>query len=104
MIDLFLQAADEAALAAAFPMLRGVGHDGVAVWTAGPHHAVDAGVPIVTRPAVLDAGGAVTTPAVLDPRFSLNLRLDPAHPAVDVIVAAARPFAVDPLHPRRVFA
>jgi hypothetical protein len=104
MIDLFLQAADEAALAAALPKLRGCAHDGTAVWTAGPWHAVDVGVTIVVAPAVLDAGGRVTTPAVLDPRFSLNLRLDPAHPDAAAIAAAARPFAVAPRHPRRVFA
>ena len=108
MIDLHLQAEDEAALVAALPLLRGEQEtvDGVKtpVWTSGPHHAVDAGIAIVTTPAVLDDEGKVTTPAVLDPRFHANLRLDEDHPGRDAILAAARPFTVMPASPRRIFA
>ena len=104
MTDLYLQAEDEAALIAALPMLRGEDREGGPTWTSGPHHAVDAGIPIVTTPAVLDGRGEVATAAVLDPRFSLNLRLDEGHPDRDAIAAAAQPFAVAPRHPRRVFA
>lgn len=104
MTDLHLQAEDEAALVAVLPMLRGRDPNGAAVWTSGPHHAVDADIPIVTAPAVLDAAGMVTTPAVLDPRFHANLRLDAGHPDRDAIVAATAPFVVTPASPRRIFA
>ncbi len=104
MIDLHLQAEDEAALVAALPMLRGEDRDGAARWTSGPCHAVDAGIAIVTSPAVLDADGKATAPAVLDPRFHANLRLDAGHPDRDAVLAAARPFLVTPASPRRVFA
>lgn len=100
MIDLMLRADDEATLAAALPMLRDGG-----VWvTASHHHALDLIGPVEIAPATLDEAGGIVTPATLDERFHLNLRLRDDCPDCEAIQATAAPFVVTPGDPARVWA
>jgi len=100
MIDLILRFPDEASAVAALPQLRGA--EG---WIAASHHhALDPIGPMVTAPAILDADGNVTTPAVLDGAFHVNLLLDPDHPDAAAIQAAVGSCRLTPANRRRVWA
>ena len=72
MIDLYLRADTEAALAEALEFLR----DGDE-WKARPDYSLDLIGPVVTTPAQPDEAGDVVTEAVIDQRFHANLRCEP---------------------------
>ncbi|CAO3403500.1 hypothetical protein [Azospirillum palustre] len=99
MTDLMLRFDTEAAAAAVLPMFRADGQ-----WLTASHdHGLCAIGPVVTTPAVVDASGAIVTPAVMDERWHANLRLLD-HPDEAAIVAACEPYAVNPPHPAVVWA
>ena len=96
ILDFFLRADTEDALAAALPFARD--DNG---WAGGGHSfALDLIGPIETTPAVYDAEGNVVTPAVVDAAFHANLRL------LDETLAGQVPQSVQitVINPRRVWA
>ncbi len=94
MIDLFLRADSESALAAALPFLR----DSEGWISAGHEHALDVIGPVVVTPAAVDGEGNVAADAVLDGRCHANLRcsqmIADQVPAEVVIAAPATPARV----------
>ncbi len=72
MLDLFLRATSETELKAALPGFVNADGDWI---TASHQWALDPIGTLVTAPAEVDAVGAVTTPATVDGRFHVNLRL-----------------------------
>lgn len=96
MIDLMLRFADEAEAAALLAAYRQEGQ-----WITASHdHALDLIGSVVTTPAVIDQStGETVTPAVIDPRFHVNLRvLSGPSPA------GMEAHAVSPAQPARVWA
>ena len=105
MIDLHLRATNEATLAAALPWLRATGDDGAQVrLEASEHHAFVPNVLIVTTPAVADAAGGITTPAVIADGWFANLRLFEGHPDRTLILEACAPFSQEAGTPQQTFA
>jgi hypothetical protein len=115
--DYYLRGDTEADLIAALPMLRFhndavTDKDGNVVeaeqdgWeTSGQHHAIDVMGACILSPAVMSEDGeTVVTPAEIDERFHVNLRLRSNHPDHAEIVEAIAPFVVTPGHPRQVWA
>ena len=105
MIDLYLRATNEATLATALPWLRTTGDDGAQVWLeASEHHALVPNVLVVTTPAVGDAAGQITTPAVIADGWFANLRIFEGHPDRTLILEACAPFSQETATPQQTFA
>ena len=82
-VDCYIRAPDEAAFRTDITGLNAetLAEDGslrTVNWWSGERSDLDAGFPIVTAPAVLDAEGNIVTPAVLDPNWYANLRCSDA--------------------------
>ena len=111
-IDLFLRApsaeAFHAAAVALFPEAVVVDGQGAERLRASSHqHILDAGFAVVATPAVVDAAGVETTPAILAQGYHANLRL--LGPLAEQRAAAIRAgfpaWVLDPpAAPARVFA
>ena len=100
MIDICLRAADEAALAAACPFLRGLDDEGAPCWlTAGNGWALDLIGPVALSPGQYDEDGNEVTPPVIDSRYHANLRCSAA--VADLV---PEDLIVTPDHPVRVWA
>ncbi len=102
MRTLFLRAASEAdmiaALSAVLPGLIQTDENGDQVIVRYTHRwAIDWGVPIVVTPAVIE-GQTVVSPAVMDTRFHVNLRL------IDDSLDPPAGLEVFPAPPQRVWA
>lgn len=92
MIELYLRADTETALAEAAPVLRDDSG-----WRTDDHRfAIDVIGPVVITPAVIGLDGVEMTPAVLDNRFHINVRCEPL--VADQVPEAVRVF---PATPRR---
>ena len=99
MTDLYLRAADEAALKTALPWLL----DAEGNWLTASHRwAFDPVGPIATSPATTDEQGTLLTAPVFDSRFHANLRLLDETLAGDV--PAEMIVAPEPATPTRVWA
>lgn len=96
MIDLYLRADTETALAEAAPVLRDDSG-----WRTDDHRfAIDViGPVVITTAAIIDDDGNETTPAVFDNRFHINVRCEP-------LIADQIPeyVCVTPSNPRRLWA
>lgn len=74
-VDLYLRAADEAALIAALPWARGIDEDGDPIWLTGSHdYALVVIGTLVVSPGEYDEDGEEISPPVVAEGYHANLR------------------------------
>lgn len=108
-VTLYYRFANEAAAIAALGQFQ-ISSGGVDVWNKA---SIDAGVPIITSPAILDDLGNVTSPAVLSAYYHVNVLLQERDEALEKIGGWLGTLDTDtlgliagahPTTPQRVFA
>lgn len=100
MIDLYLRAADEAAMIEALPFLRGQDDDGNPAWiTSSQTWALDVIGPLEVTPGIYDEEGAQLVAPVVDGRFHANLRCAP-----EIAAQVPEEVRTEPSSPRRMWA